>query len=164
MVGGALSWYKQIPYPTGEQPTNWKITISQRLSYRSESSESHLRFPSLGVLALGRAGLECGSSTGLGETDSTLGGHIWGFNAYCVPEQSRDSIGIWARPTCRSWRVSWGCRSQLWLTVVAGHWTWRSLEIIIRVSAFGGFHFRKIWPCPTAACKHKCWESQAKQC
>ena len=76
-----LSRYNQIPYPPGGQPTNWKIIISQRFSHRSESSEPHVRLPSLGVwhqeeeplvhLATS-VGLECRSSTGLGETETTL--------------------------------------------------------------------------------------------
>ena len=48
-VGGVLSQYNQIPYPPGGQPTNWKITISQRVSNRRESSEPHVRLPSVGV-------------------------------------------------------------------------------------------------------------------
>ena len=49
MVGGVHSWYNQIPYPPSGWPTNWKIIISQRLSHRHESSEPHIRLPSLGV-------------------------------------------------------------------------------------------------------------------
>ena len=40
----------QIPYPSGGQPTNWKIIIPQKFSYRSECSEPCSRLPSLGSL------------------------------------------------------------------------------------------------------------------
>ena len=33
----------------GGQPANWKIIIPQKFSHRSESSEPHVRLPSLGV-------------------------------------------------------------------------------------------------------------------
>ena len=36
---------KAIPYPLGVKLTDWKITISQKLFLRSESSEIHIRFP-----------------------------------------------------------------------------------------------------------------------
>ena len=41
-----------------------------------------------------------------GKKDSTFGGHT-GLHVHWVPRQSRDFIGTWVRPTCRSWRVSW---------------------------------------------------------
>ena len=49
MVGGMHSPYNQIPYLLGGQPTNWRIIILQKFSHRSESSEPHIRLPSLGV-------------------------------------------------------------------------------------------------------------------
>ena len=30
-------------------PTDWKVTVSQRLTYRSESSEPHIKCPHLGI-------------------------------------------------------------------------------------------------------------------
>ena len=30
-------------------PTDWKITLSQRLNYKSENSEPHIKFPCLGI-------------------------------------------------------------------------------------------------------------------
>ena len=38
------------PYPLGGQPTDWKVTILQRLTHGSESSEAQARFPHLGTL------------------------------------------------------------------------------------------------------------------
>ena len=79
--------------------TNWKIIILQRFSHRSESPEPQVRLLNLGIwhqkqefpkhLALRPVGLKCRSTTGLGETDSTLRKHIQGFT--CVGTQGSDS-------------------------------------------------------------------------
>ena len=50
-----------------------------------------------------------------GNRDSTLVGHT---QVSCALGP-RDSIGPWARHTCRPWRVFWGGGGQLWLTVGA---------------------------------------------
>ena len=34
-----------------------------------------------------------------------------------TPRKSSDFIGIWLRPTCWSWRISWGSRGQLCLSL-----------------------------------------------
>ena len=48
-VGGAMSRYKQ-PYTSWvESPTDWKVTGSQRLTYRSERSEPHINLPRVGI-------------------------------------------------------------------------------------------------------------------
>ena len=39
----------QIAYPSDGGPTKWKIIISQRLSHRSETSESHVRLSILEI-------------------------------------------------------------------------------------------------------------------
>lgn len=49
MIAGALSQYNQIPHPLGEQHPKWKISIAERFSHGSETSEPHIRLPSLGV-------------------------------------------------------------------------------------------------------------------
>ena len=94
------------------------------------TSEPHVRLPSLRVwqqeeepqsIWLGRPEeLECRSSTGLEETETPLLEDAHKISHALVPAQSSDSIGAWARPTCGSWRVSWGGGSWLWLTVGAG--------------------------------------------
>ena len=56
MVGEAFLPYNQIPYLPGEPLTDWKIIISQKFSHRSRSSETQIRLPSIGILALGRGG------------------------------------------------------------------------------------------------------------
>ena len=88
MVGGVDLWYNPIPYPLGMCHTNWRIIILQKFSHRSESSELHVRLPSLGIWHQ-----EGGSQSiwpwkscsqpfpafkGLRELDSTLGGHTQG--------------------------------------------------------------------------------------
>ena len=67
-----------------------------------------------------------------------------------VPGQSRDSIGIWVRPDCSSWRISWENRG-----VTVAHCGGRTLEaklsgIFISVCSSRGGHFGKIWPHPSA--------------
>ena len=37
------------PIPEGGRPTDWKVTVSQRLTHRSESSEPQVRSPHLGI-------------------------------------------------------------------------------------------------------------------
>lgn len=49
MVEGERLQYNQIPYQAGGQHTNWKIIILRRFSHRSESSQRHVRIPSMGV-------------------------------------------------------------------------------------------------------------------
>ena len=79
-----------------------------------------------------------------------------------LPGQSNDSIGAWARPPCGSWRVSWGGRGWLWLTVGQGHWWWRSKGISISVSSPRGHHFgTETWPHLTA-CRLKCWDTSGQ--
>ena len=41
--------YNQIPYNLDGRLTNWRIMILQKFFHRSESSEHHIRLPSLGV-------------------------------------------------------------------------------------------------------------------
>ena len=130
MVRRALLWYNQIPYMPGGWHTNWKIIILQRFSHRSKSSESHIRFPQPWGLALGggapRAfGFEgqWGLSTGAPQDWRKHRLHSWRvhtrFHVHWDPGQSSDTIGAWARPTCESWRVSWGGKCCLWFTVGA---------------------------------------------
>ena len=48
-VGGVISRYKQ-PHTSGVGiPTDWKLTGSQRLTYRSESSEPHIKLSRVGI-------------------------------------------------------------------------------------------------------------------
>ena len=105
--------YRQ-PHPSEVgSPTDWKVTGSQRLIYRSESSEPHIK-PSraeiwhwekepLEHLAL-KASRACGQElhgTG-GNRDPILKVHT-DFLVHWVPGQSKVSIGIWVKPNCSSW-------------------------------------------------------------
>ena len=48
-VGGAITQYKQPHTSQVGSPTDWKLTGSQRLTYRSESSELHNKFSHVGI-------------------------------------------------------------------------------------------------------------------
>ena len=88
------------------------------------SSEPHFRLPAWGsdVRRSGpqrfgfKSQRECRLSTGRGEVRLS-----WRtYTRSCVSRtqgKSSDFIGTYIRPTCGSWRFSWGNRSQLWLTV-----------------------------------------------
>lgn len=54
MVERTHSQYNKIPYIPSGCLTNWKVILSQRFSYRSESSEPYVRIPQSGGLASGR--------------------------------------------------------------------------------------------------------------
>ena len=132
-----------------------KITISQRLPHRSESSEPHVRFPSPGVWQLEEepqsvgcwlAGQVCKSSTGVGETE-TPGGYTQ-FPCALGPRLNQGLHRVWVRPTCRSWRASRESKA-------VAHRGGRTLEaevleIFISVHSSGGCHFGKTWPHPSA--------------
>ena len=123
------------------------------------SSEPRIGFPSLGVwhweeeppehlMLKGQQGLSTGALRKWGKQRIYSWRVCTGFYVHWVPGKSKDSIGIWVRPTCRCWRVSWESRVWLWLAVGAGHWKLRSQEIIIGVSSCAGCHFGRIWPHP----------------
>ena len=48
-VGGAISRYKQPHTSWGGTSTDWKLTGSQRLTYRSERSEPHIKPSRVGI-------------------------------------------------------------------------------------------------------------------
>ena len=90
MVGGVLSQHSQILCPPGGQPIGWKVIMSQRFPHKIKCWAPHhapqhegpaLRGGSPEHLALKVSGdwVQDWSSTGLGETESTLGGHRQGF-------------------------------------------------------------------------------------
>ena len=132
LVGGVHLRYNQIPYHLIGQPTKWRIIILQKFSHRSESSKPHIRLPILGVqhweeepperlaLKASRAWLQELSRTG-GNTDSTLGG--------CTPGPRAKVDFLGARPTSWSWRVSWGGRGWLCLTLGHGRW-WQRYQVV----------------------------------
>ena len=116
MLGGALLWCNQIPYPPGGWPTNQKIIILQEFSYRSESFEPHIRLPSLGIWYLGE-----GAPRAFGFEDqqglSAEAPQDWGKQGLCSWRMHEVSCPLgprakqWlhrslGRPTCASWRAS----------------------------------------------------------
>ena len=48
-----------------------------------------------------------------GNRDSTLGGRTEGAHKVSCALGPKDSIGPWARHTCRPWRVFWGGGGQV---------------------------------------------------
>ena len=48
-VGGAISQIEQCHTAWVGSPTDWKLTGSQRLTYRSQSSEPHIKLPPVGI-------------------------------------------------------------------------------------------------------------------
>ena len=69
-----------------------------------------------------------------------------GFCVHWIPGQSRDSIEIWVKPACCSWRMTvCHCRGMTLEAKISG--------IIISVNSPGADHFGKIWP------THQGWES-----
>ena len=165
MVGGDLSQHNQIPH--------WKIIISQSFSHRSESSEPHIRLPSLGAWrwaedpsGIWRFEGQWGFSTAAPQDWGKQRLHSWRahtrFNVQWGPGQSSDSTGAWARPTCASWRVSWGegiGGGSLW---GQGHWWWTPQGIPIGVSSPGGRQFgTETWPHPTT-CRLQCWDTSGQ--
>ena len=118
MVAGALLQYRENPYLLGGQLTSWKVITSQRFSHRSESSEPHIKLPTLGSLASRGVPTESsfagqrGVSAGAPQHWEKHGFHSWSthtcFHMYWDPGQSTNSIEALARPTCESQKVSWG--------------------------------------------------------
>ena len=90
-----MRYKKPHTYQVGSPP-DWKVTVSQRLTYRSESSEPHVKFPCLGIwhwekeppehLALKASGA-CAQELHSKKAHTD-------FHVHWVPEQSKFSIGI----------------------------------------------------------------------
>ena len=108
MVGGALLWY-QIPYLPGGWHTQENNYITGALPQDWEfwapawglasGGEAHRAFG-----FEGQRGLSAGAPQDWGKQRL----HSWGahthtrYHEHWEPPQSSDSIGAWARPTCRS--------------------------------------------------------------
>jgi len=81
-VGGAILWYKQPHTSWVGSPRDWKVIGSQRLTYRSESSEPHIKPSRVGIWHWEKepesiwhwrsVRLMCRSSTGLGEMETPV--------------------------------------------------------------------------------------------
>ena len=97
-----ISRYKQLHSSLEERPTHCKLTGSHRLTYRSESSESHIKLSLMGIwhwekeplehLALRAVGLVHRSSMGPGGMETkSLKGHT-GFWENLGPPFSRSVL------------------------------------------------------------------------
>ena len=108
----------------GEQPTNWKRTVLQRLSHRSESSKAHVRHweeEPLEHLVSKASRVEVQELHRMGGNRGSWRAHT-GFLVHLAPGQIRPSIKISVRPTYKSWGVYWESRRKLWLVMGEGHW------------------------------------------
>ena len=128
-----ITRYKQLHTSWVGSPTNWKVTVSQRLTYRSESSEPHIKYPCLWIwhwekeppehLALKTSGACVQEIYGTGgNRDPILKRCTQTFT--CTGSQGKAvSIGIWVRFYCSSWRTSWENRGEcglLWEKDIGG--------------------------------------------
>ena len=104
-------------------PTDWKVTGSQRFTYRSESPELHIRLPCVGIWHWkkdppgasgieGQWGLCAGAPQDWGKWRPHSQKVHTDFHVHWVPGQSRGSIGIWVKPDCSSWRILWESRGE----------------------------------------------------
>lgn len=143
----------------GGPPTNWKI-LYHRAFPTGVRVPNPSQFHSLGVweweqepldhLALKASGAWAQDlhRTGINR-DSTLG-MCTHLHVHSVPGQRKDSITIYTRPTCGSWRVSWGGRSQLYLTVGSRQWRQKFQRLIIDISAPEVCYFEKYLAPPSS--------------
>ena len=140
--------------------TDWKLTGSQRLTYRSESSEPHTKLSPVGIwhgeketLSIWHwrpVGLVHRSSTGLGEMETPFlkgaHGHSWALGPRAKLNFHRNQGQTWLQ------FLEDLLGKQEWMSLVVGegHWKQSSWEWIFSSMPFaGGGHFGKIWPYPS---------------
>lgn len=152
------------PYIQGRKPTDWKVAVSQRLTYRSESTEPHNKLPHWGS-GTGRkspqsiwhwrpVGLVCKSSTGLGEIETPFlkGAHRL---SRVLGPRAKQSLH---RNLGQTWlqfsedllgKQGWMC-----LVVGEGHWKLNSWE-------YSAAAFLWRWPFWENLAPHisQCWEA-----
>ena len=145
------------PYPLGGQPTDCSNSITETHLQEWEFWAPHwVPLPvdvALRERAPGVSGIE--GQCGLCAEDPQDWGrwrpHSWkahtDFHVHWVPEQSRDTIGIWVTPDCSSCRISQGngVTDVLWGKDVGG----KILGVFMGVCSSTGGHFGKIWPHPS---------------
>ena len=151
MGGGVFFQYNKIPWLLDGQPTNWKIILSQSFFHRRESSEPHIRLPSLGVwhwekeppehlgLKSSRAWMQI--DTPLLESTDNVSSAL-GSRAKQYFQGSLGQTYLW---------VLEGLMRRQGLAVAhcmgQGHWWWGLQGIFICRSSPGGWHFgTEIWP------------------
>ena len=113
-------WYNQVPHHLGCWPTDWRIIKWQLFSHRSENSEPPVRVLSLRnwhsieehpdhlVWWPNRAGVWELHRSVVKQKLYSWGGCTQGLKCTRTHDKRTDFIGVWVRPTCWSWRVSWG--------------------------------------------------------
>ena len=106
----------------------------------------------------GVSGLECSSSIRLGKQKLQSWGAHTRFYMHLDPEESNDSIRVWDRPPCGSWRVL-GRRCRLAVAHCGGKLTSgrvsRKCELSQRSPFCQGL-------APTTACRLECWDASGQ--
>ena len=137
-VGGAISQYKQPHTSWVGNPTERKLTGSQRLTYRSESSEPHIKLSRVGIwhrekeplehLALKASGAHVQKLHKMGETGTPFlkGAHRL---SRALSPRAKQRLHRNLGQTCL-WMLEdlLGNLGQLWLVVGEEHWRQRSQE------------------------------------
>ena len=113
MVGRAHVRYNQISYPTGGWRLNWRAIRLQKVSHsRARWAPCHAPQPGWSRgLAVGPcypAWVEGGLAVGRGALRQSRAWAQESQRLHSGGEHTRSHA--WARPTCWSWRVSWGGR------------------------------------------------------
>ena len=138
-VSWAIMWYKQPHTSRVGSPTDWKVTVSQRVIYRRDCSEPQVKSPCLrtwhweketqNIWHWRPVGLVHRSTIGLGkmETPFLKGTHR---HSYALCPQELQSIHNYL---CQTWLHFLGGfpgrnRGWLWLVVGEGHWKQSSWE------------------------------------
>ena len=141
---------------------DWKVTVSQRLTYRSDSSEPHIKPPGVGIWHWEKEPLEHLALKASGACAQEL--HRTGGNGDCILK--RHTQTFMCTGSQGKAKSPWESESNL-TAVLGGHpgktginvaccegRTLKAKLLGIYSSApfSGGGHFGKIWPHPSASC------------
>ena len=148
--------HKVIEFHTspGTQPTKWRINMLHIFTYKSESSESHVRPSSPGfqhheedlVLKANRTWTQKCIKTERNR-DFTLKGFSQNFTHTGTKGKSSNLIEDWPRPSCWFWRVSWGVgEGRPW---GQRPWWQKHQGTFICMSSPGGWYLHTSKPGPT---------------
>ena len=126
-VWRVIMCYKQPRTCWVGSPVDWKVTASQRLTYRSENSEPYVKSHTWGSgvgrkgcwkhLALKASGVSVQGLHRTGGKGDPIHKRCTDFHVHWVPGQSKISIGIWVS----SWRISWENRGECGLLCRKGN-------------------------------------------
>ena len=104
-------------------------------------------------------GPDCRNSTRLGEIKTPRWEGTPRSHETSSQGKSSDFTGAWARLICWSWKVSWGGRERLWLTVGTRTLVVEDWRVLTGMNSLGGCHFgTKTWP-HTTVCRLQCQDA-----